>query len=104
MPTVQLKITPDVVRTILRLPPDYQVTGARMDTVTDQDSGWSLDLMVLDVHAPSAPEDAREMWPRYDQDMLTRDPIWLSEVTWTHHDGTRTVQPFTRPPDSTING
>lgn len=93
MATVTLKITPDLMRMILHLPAGYHITGARMDTVTGP-SGCSLDLLVLDVDAPDAPDGAVEMAPFYVRESPTApDPVTLRAVEWIHADNTRTVRP-----------
>lgn len=99
MPTVALKITPDLLRMILHLPDGYHITGSRVDTVIGP-AGWLLDLLVLDVDAPDAPAGAVEIVPIYERDPPhTPDPVVLRHVEWTHADGTRTVQPVQ--PDTT---
>lgn len=99
MPTVALKITPDLLRMILHLPDGYHITGARMDTVVGP-TGWLLDLLVLDVDAPDAPGGAVEMAPSYVRDPPNApDPVTLHAVEWTHVDGTRTVRSVEPSPD-----
>lgn len=92
MSTVALKITPDAVRSILRLPDDYTILGARVDLLT-LDDGQLMPLLVLDLHAPSAPPNAVEVAPSYDR-TDGPDPIVLREVCWTHDDGTHTIEPI----------
>jgi hypothetical protein len=93
MATVSLKVTPDAIRAILRLPDNMTITGARVDTLTLHDGG-TLPLLVLDLDAPSAPPNAVELAPSYERDGTAPDPIVLREVVWTHADGTHTIEPI----------
>lgn len=96
MAVVALKIMPDAVRAILRLPDDYSIVGARVDTLA-LSSGATMSLLVLDVNAPSAPPNAIELAPAYERDGDAPDPIVLRKVVWTHDDDTHTIETITDP-------
>lgn len=94
MAMVSLKITPEAVRMILRLPDDMTIVGARYETL-NLHNGATMPLLVFELDAPTAPPNAIELAPAYERLSGAPDPIVLQKVVWTHDDDTHTVEPIT---------
>lgn len=95
MPQVALKITDDMLRTILRLPDTWDITGAGVERFpAGDDNGGLWSMLVLELDIPGAPSGAVEVQPSYRR-APGPDPITLVEVCWVDADGVRAIQSMT---------
>jgi hypothetical protein len=96
VPDVALRVTADLVKSILRLAPGMAIRDARAEVFATVDGGSDL-MIVFTVDAGQwAPTGAVDMAPAYIRDP-GRDPIRLREVCWTDADGNHTISPVEGP-------
>lgn len=90
MPDVALRVTADLIKSILRLAPGMVVRDARAEAFATVDGGSDLMIVFTVDVGRWGPAGAVDMAPAYVRDPGT-DPIRLREVCWTDADGNHTI-------------